>query len=199
VFGIATAGGRRGQTDLDWRAKAALFSLAALIAGASCGAALGALGALLPGQSRVTGASVAALSLAGVGLAQLRPGSRHRLWERDCETAQAWLRHGAVRWAIMNGAALGSGFGSRIGFVSWYAVPLAALAFGSPALGALIYGLYGGVRGFAVWLWIARLRRAGPDREDVLEAILELNGPGKRLSAALLVSLATATVVAAGL
>lgn len=199
MFGIATTGGRRGQSDLDWRVKAGLFSLSALTAGVACGATLGGLGGLLSEQIRITLGSVAALVLAGVGLAQLRPASSFRLLERNCETAQGWLQLGPVWWAIVNGAALGSGFLSRIGFVSWYAVPLASLAFGSPLIGALVYGLYGGVRGFAVWLWLAGLRRTRPRRGDPPEAVLELGGQGKPLSAALLVTLATATIVVAGL
>ncbi len=199
MFGIATAGGRRGQGNLDWRLKAVAFSLAALAAGAACGAALGWLGSLVSARDRIVAISLLALALAAGGLLQLRTGSRHWLWERDCETAQAWLRHGALPWAILNGAALGSGFLSRIGFVSWYAVPLASVAFGSPVLGAILYGSYAGARGFAVWVWIAWLRRPHNDDADPAAVLLGLRAPAQRLSAALLVTVATATVVVAGL
>jgi len=198
VFGIATAGGRRGQGNRDWRVKAALFSLAALGAAAACGAGLGWLGSLIPERGRVVGVSLFAIVFMAAGLAQLRPASRIWLWERDCETAQAWLQLGALRWAIVNGAALGTGFLSRIGVISWYVVPLAAVGFGSPELGAILYGLYGGIRGLAVWLWIAWLRRARSHLGDPVTSVLELGAPGKRLSAALLVALAAATIVVAG-
>lgn len=198
MFGIATAGGRRGQGNLDWRVKALLFSLAALSAGAACGAVLGLLGSLVGERERIVATSLVAVAFAAAGLAQLRPRSSHWLPQRDCETAQGWLRYGAVGWAVLNGGALGTGFLSRIGFISWYAVPLASVAFGSAALGALIYGAYGGVRGFAVWFWLAWLRRSKSGHGDPAAAILRLDAPGKRLSAALVVMLGTATAVVVG-
>ncbi len=117
--------------------------------------------------------------------------------ERDCETSQSWLERGPLAWALMNGAALGSGFLSRIGFVCWYAVPLASFAFGSSVIGALVYGLYAGLRGLGVCVWVRILRGTGLGRNDP-DVFLELSGPGKRLSAALLVTLATATIVIVG-
>ena len=59
------------------------------------------------------------------------------------------MQNGPLWWAIRNGVTLGFGATSRIGFLLWYVVPIGALLFGSPALGAAIYGTYELVRGAA--------------------------------------------------
>jgi hypothetical protein len=64
----------------------------------------------------------------------------------DHETPKSWIHTGPLSWAVLNGATLGSGAGSRIGFAVWYAVPLGALLSGGAVTGALIYGAYGFVR-----------------------------------------------------
>jgi hypothetical protein len=64
----------------------------------------------------------------------------------DRETAVGWLELGPYRWAVRNGAALGLGATSRLGYWLWYLVPVGAFAAGTPLLGAVVYGAYGLVR-----------------------------------------------------
>jgi hypothetical protein len=195
VYGIATAGGHRGQTDFNWRAKGLIFSMAATLAAATAGFALGWGGGQIPESVRVTGASIAALGLLGLGLAVLL-GRTRRLLERNCETPQSWLEYGPVGWAIVNGAALGVGFTSRIGFVAWYAVPVACIGFGDPLLGAVIFGAYGGGRGFSVWLWLVMLKRSR--KADPVRSVLEASGTAKRVGAIQLVTMSAAAIVVVG-
>lgn len=125
IFGITASGGRRGQSNLDWRIKTIAFSLSSTISAGIAGAALGGVGGLLPAEARIGVGALAALVLAVVGLGYLT-GWYHGMIQRNCETAQSWLERGALPWAVRNGAALGVGFMSRLGFVSW-------LPFRSPA------------------------------------------------------------------
>jgi hypothetical protein len=198
MFGIATAGGHRGQTNLDWRFKALIFSVAASVGGAVTGGSLGWLSATIPERSRVTIASVAAVVLGGIALWHLS-GERARMLERDCETAQRWLELGPARWALLNGAALGSGFLSRIGVVSYYALPVACVGFGDPVLGAVVFGTYGIARGFAVWPWLAALRFGDGIAHDTLaESLFRRHTLAKRVGAFVLLVISTVTVVIAG-
>lgn len=198
MLGIATSGGHRGQTHLDWRLKALIFMLAATASGLACGALLAWLGGYLPAGTRVTGGSLAAVALLLVGLWHLAAQSP-RMLERECQTAQSWLERGAVGWAVSNGLALGSGFYSRIGFVSWYAVPLTAVGFGDPVVGALVFGTYAATRGAAAGVWILLEWFFGdPNRRDLADRILAWNAPARPLSAALLVAFAMAAIVIVG-
>ena len=79
--------------------------------------------------------------------------------EINRETSQALLELGPIRWSVVNGAALGVGFVSRIGFAAWYAIPLTAVGFGDPLLGSLVFGAYGAARGLAVWPIFLFMRR----------------------------------------
>ncbi len=123
-------------------AKLTLYVLAGTASGLVAGAALGAIGGLLSPDTRAAIATVLALGAMGVGILELA-GRRLRLIEVDRETPYVWLRQGPLSWAIRNGATIGLGARTRIGFWLWYVIPAGALVGGSPLLGALGYGLYG--------------------------------------------------------
>ncbi len=77
---------------------------------------------------------------------ELVSGRRFRLPQRDRETPQRWLDLGPVRWAVLNGAALGVGAGTRIGMWLWFGMPLLIAWSGNIAFGAIVFGVYGALR-----------------------------------------------------
>jgi len=139
----------RNQAGSNWISKAILFSSSTLLAGLVAGAALGALGSLVPVMARVASGSVA--SVAAVVLGVLSLAGRTRVLHCSRETPQRWVHAGPTRWALRNGATLGVGATTRIGFWLWYAVPFGSMLLANPVLGALVYGIYAGTRGMAVW------------------------------------------------
>ena len=139
----------RNQAGNNWVGTSLLFSSSSLLAGIIAGAALGALGSVIPVPARVAGASV--LSVAAVVAGVLSLVGRTHVLQCNRETPQRWVRAGPVCWALRNGATLGVGATTRIGFWLWYAVPLGALFLAHPVWGALVYGIYAGTRGMAVW------------------------------------------------
>lgn len=97
--------------------------------------------------------------LAGLAVANLAGWLEKPPLQCDRETPQRWVRQGAVPWAVKNGAALGFGGFTRLGFALWYAIPAGAVLLGSPAAGAVLWGLYGLLRAsgaLAIWLVQAR-------------------------------------------
>lgn len=154
MCGIVNPDPLRNQAGLGWRTKAVGYALASLIVATGLGGFLGAVGSTIRWDIRLAVAVVGAFLAIGVGSAELA-GRSVRLPQLHRETPQGWLALGALRWSILNGAALGCGFASRVGFASWYVVPLSALLGGDPVLGAAIYGTYGGVRGIAPWFYLA--------------------------------------------
>lgn len=116
-------------------------------------------------------------------------------WNR--ETPQAWLQYGAVRWSIVNGLALGSGLFSRIGFLGWYLIPLACLAYGNPLAGALIFGTYGLMRGSLIWPMLVILARASA-QTDFSGRLLAQKHAAERASAYLVVCISCLILVAVG-
>lgn len=117
------------------------------------GAILGVIGSYLSLELRVAVATMAGLVAIFVGGLELS-GRSVPVLQLDRETPQQWVHSGPVKWAFWNGASLGLGFTSRLGFWFWYVVPLAALLIGQPMIGAGLYGLYGAARGWAVWLFL---------------------------------------------
>jgi hypothetical protein len=131
--------------------------LAGGAAGAVAGGLLGATAGLVaePHRGIVVGLLCAAVAVGSV----VRPKP---LWERDQETDQGLLRQGPLRWAARNGALLGLGFTSRLGFWTWYLIPLGITLTGEWRLGAVAWGGYGITRlGVAV---VAAYASTGPER-----------------------------------
>lgn len=197
-MGIATPGGRRNHSELDWRIKALLFTISGALGGAVVGLVLGWLGDLVGTPLRLAIASVLALLLLSISVADLT-WKRIRPLERDRETSQAWLHLGAVRWAVLNGFALGMGFTSRIGFIAWYFIPFACFAAGSPTLGAIIFGCYGLARGAAVWLWFAVMNIKKIGQDEVAEPLFARKYIARKVSSYVLATSAMASIVIVGL
>lgn len=135
----------RSTKQAPWWQKTIAAVVGSTAAGALAGAGLGALGATASATAR--SGLVTALAVVGVALSIGGWGAGVKLLPQvDRETEQSLLHHGPLRWAAENGALLGLGFTSRLGTWLWYTVPAAALVSGSPASGALVYGLYGFAR-----------------------------------------------------
>lgn len=196
MFGIATAGGRRGQHGtLGWRAKACVFAGAGLFGGAAAGFLLGVGGSVIPSSGRIGLVSLFAAGAVIYGCAYVMYPDHVALPQRDCETDQGWMDRGELYWAARNGLALGMGFTSRIGIPSWYIVPTASFACGDPLIGGLLFALYGGVRCFLVLAWVAMLKSASSDPTDGILAAAPL---AKKAGAAVLVGVGMAAVIAIG-
>lgn len=133
-----------------------VYSLASSIAGIGSGIALGMMGSFVGLDVRVAVASLLTLVAIGLGSVELLD---RRVQPLQCnhETPQQWVDEGPFRWAIKNGLTLGCGATSRIEFWLWYVIPFGALLVATPLGGAAIYGVYGFLRGVAVWAIIAGL------------------------------------------
>lgn len=157
----------RNQAGRSWISKAIVYSLSSALAGLTAGTLLGIVGGLLPLDLRLAVGSVLAVVALILGTLELF-GRRIKLPQFDCETPQRWIHKGPLRWAIRNGLTLGLGATSRIGFLLWYVIPIGALLFGTPILGAAIYGTYGLIRGVAAPLILLGTLRLKADVSDWL-------------------------------
>lgn len=197
MFGIVNADPNLRQASSSWMGKATVYSLSSGVAGAATGALLGTLGSWLPESGRIAVASLLGIAAAILGGGELYYG-RLRPMQCDRETPQRWLGAGALRWAARNGAALGIGATTRIGFWLWYAIPLAALLYGRPALGAVIYGLYGLVRGGAVWALILGMVLRPSTTPLAFRLLLHI-AVARAAAAAVLLALGLAVAIVVGL
>jgi uncharacterized membrane protein (Fun14 family) len=199
VFVIASSGGHRNQTK-SWRSKSVVFGVGGVAAGIACGGVLGWLGGWALAADERVGLAVIAASVAVVlGVVELA-GRRVPLPQWNRETPQEWMDRGAFTGAFLNGAALGSGFATRIGFWLWYAVPVAALLSGSVVLGVALYGTYAAVRvGVTLLLLVSnrwRTARSGMSLGAITPKILALRPVARTISAWQLLGVATTTLIA---
>jgi hypothetical protein len=153
---MATSGVHRMKRRSSLVAKALVSVAAATAAGALSGWAVALCGQLLILDQR------AQLVLVLAGALIVSPLLRVRLPQRDVETPQALLSRGPLQWAVGNGALLGLGVASRIGFWAWYVLPLGVFALGGPVLGAILWGTYGFTR-LSVLAVVAVSMRHGDD------------------------------------
>jgi hypothetical protein len=175
IYVIMYRGRGRGTHSVHWSVKAIIFAGTATIAGASTGAVLGALGAMVPSDVRAVITAALAISGGAIALVELITGSRGRPWEINRETNQVWMNRGPFVASLLNGMTLGAGWPTRLGFWAWYILPVAAFYTGSFAFGATILGLYGLVRGaFPVLLatYIATIKKG--DAIDVQDRLLTM-------------------------
>lgn len=135
---------RTGQQS-GFQRKLVVYVLAGTASGALAGAAFGSVGSLLPTNTRALLGTGLALGAIVIGIAGVI-GYHPKLLQIDRETPYGWLAPGPLRWAVRNGAAIGFGARTRLGFWLWYVIPLGAFISGSPLLGAIGYGLYGFTR-----------------------------------------------------
>ncbi len=174
---------------MDWRVKALAGVVSAAITGCAAGALLGSVGSLIPLTTRAAGTTLAALAV--VVLAAIRAP----LVQVDHETPQSLLHRGPLIWSTANGSLLGLAVTSRIGFWLWYLVPVTVLASGSPLGGAVIWGVYAGVR-LGTVAAIAMRMRGGDDRvHHVSRALLHAGKPLRQATTA--VAIVAGVVVAA--
>jgi hypothetical protein len=134
------------------------------------------VGGLIPLPVRVAVGMVLALTLVAAPLVLPR-----RVPQLDRETDQNLLSRGPYVWALANGALLGAGFTSRIGYWIWYLVPLGCVIAGSPGLGALIWAGYGFTRlGIAAGLAYRLVHE--PDRmADLQQGAIQRKAEVRRL------------------
>jgi hypothetical protein len=118
-------------------------------AGIAAGAILGLLGSAASDVVRAGAAVITAVVGIAVGAVELT-GRRVPMIQHDRETPFYWKHTGAIGWALRQGAALGFGARTRLGFWLWYVIPVGALISASPLLGAAGYGLYGFTRTVSV-------------------------------------------------
>lgn len=178
----------------NWRLKGLVYSVSALVAAAAFGAFLGFLGAMLPVALRAVGGLLFALASMLIGTLQLL-FARPRVIQFDRETPRSWLYSGPYRWAVLNGSTLGVGLTTRIAFWLFYAIPIVAVLCGSPVLGALTYGVYGGTRGFAVWPMLYR----STGRRTNTEYLSCQRGRALMVTNALLIAVGAYALLALGL
>jgi hypothetical protein len=117
-------------------AAATVFLLSGVLAAAAAGAALGGVAALFPTAARVV---LALLAIAVIGY---RAMWRAAPWQWDRETPASWLDHGDWRTAAYNGATLGAGCLTRIGFWAFYLLPVAVIVHGGAVAGAVVFAAY---------------------------------------------------------
>ncbi|MGA2009472.1 MAG: hypothetical protein ABSH51_02900 [Solirubrobacteraceae bacterium] len=133
----------------SWRLTATAFAVAAVAAGALAGAALGAIGSLLPGGSSWRGVVLAA-ALVVAAVCDATP-LRRRLPSSRRQVNEDWLRR-------YRGWVYGAGFGAQFGLgvativtsAAVYAAVAATLLCGSVAVGALIGAGFGVVRALSL-------------------------------------------------
>lgn len=142
IYVIRYRGVFRGRQFSNWRMRAGILALSAVLTGVGLGAALGWLGGVAGADVRAGVAAAFAVGGIAVSAVELARGRRLPLLQRSRETNRDWMRFGAAVSAAMNGVAMGAGFVTRIGYWLWYAVPVSAFAIGSPAAGALLFGVY---------------------------------------------------------
>jgi hypothetical protein len=185
----------RNQASRSWQAKLTTYIVASAIGGTSVGVLLGLLGSTLPDDVRI--ALVTALAVGGCLYGAAEGLGRYpKLLQRDTETPQRWMDRGPLRWAWLNGGALGLGFTTRLGFALWYVVPASSLLSGSPLLGALIYGVYGLMRGAGALLIIFAARRS--NFGTVSGFLLDAKVSAKALAGHILLAISIATLIVAG-
>ena len=159
--------GERGR-QATWGITVTFFLLGATAAAAAAGAGAGALGGvLLPALgSRARFAALAVALLAAIALdaggARI-PGPLRQVDERWLDEYRGWV------YGAGFGAQLGLGFTTIVSSAATYVALIAAALTGEAAVGALVFGCFGAVRGLSL-LAAARVQR--PDQLVALHAAL---------------------------
>jgi len=187
--------GERGRGS-TWGVTMVAFALAATAAGATAGAAMGAVGRTLfgsgGGHARLAVLAIAMLvALALDARPEGAPGPHRQVNERWLDEFRGWV------YGLGFGAQLGVGVTTVVSSAATYAAMLAALESGGAWRGALVLGSFGAVRGLTP-LVAAGVRR--PDQLIALHARLDrLRRPAARgglAALAALVVVATAGALA---
>lgn len=172
-----------------------VYALAGTIAGAVAGAATGAMGNAVSDPVRFSLGTLLGAVAVGVGVRALR-AERSAPLQCDRETPKEWVDRGPLAWPILNGAALGFGATTRLGFWLWYAIPIGCFLLAAPAAGAVIWGSYGLTRtAAAAVIWHVQARH----RDHDLTGILSLRASADRAAASMTVVLGFAGLLLLGL
>jgi len=144
----------------------------------------------------VRAAVVTVFALVGLMIGTLEVlGKRVPILQRDGETPISWLAKSPYLWAVQNGASLGVGAGSRLGFWLWYVIPVGAFASGTPMVGAACFGLYGLVRAGGVAGLLRIVQKHGLQEVSVLESY----GTMRQLTSWMLLAVSGAAAIVVGL
>jgi len=192
-MGIAVSDVHQAKHRLGFRGKLLAYGSAGTTAGALAGGLIGLAGSLLGADLRAALATVLGMVAIAIGLLELT-GRRLPIPQADRETPFAWLDISALFWSVRNGAALGFGARSRLGFWLWYVVPLGAFLSADALIGAVGYGIYGATRTFGAGL-VYRLEKR---REGRATELLKLNPKARLLAAGTLVIVGIVTLLAVG-
>lgn len=187
----------QNQAGRSWQIKATTYLIASMAGAALSGAGVGWLGQAVAYDARVVAALLLAVVATVIATLELA-GRRLAVLQCDRETPQSWIHQGAIGWALRNGLALGCGALSRVGFWSWYVVPVSAFLLADPAVGALIYASYGAARGLGAWAYLVAgmSLRARLDFDDLVLWVLSQRNRAQLTGAAHLLGLAVAAVIA---
>jgi hypothetical protein len=174
-----------------------MFALSAGLGGVAAGALFGWIGSSVPAGVRAAVSVVLLSGLVAAGGVEIL-GRGVSLPQLDRETNQSWLHLGSIGWPVVNGLALGAGFLSRIGFLLWYLLPILCFAIGELTGGALVLGVYGFVRGAAVFGWFAYMNACQVGQGEVFEQLTDRKSQGQLISAWSAVSLGAVALFIVG-
>ena len=183
--------GERGRQS-RWGLTVSAFLLGATAAGAGAGALLGAAGSLTTDVGGLGGRARLALLIAVLAAAVATeaflprvPGPRRQVNERWLDEFRGWV------YGVGFGAQLGLGLTTVVSSAATYVAIAAAFLLADPALGALVLGVFGAIRG-ATPLMTAGVRR--PEQLRALHLRLErLRAPAARGSLTALIALLAVT------
>jgi hypothetical protein len=140
--------GERGR-GFSWKVTATAFAVGAVGSGALAGAAVGALGSLLPGGSAWRGLALAVV-LAMTVVFDATP-LRGRLPSSSRQVNEDWLgRYRGWVYGIGFGAQLGVGVATIVTSAAVYATAATALLCSDPLIGALIGAIFGVLRALSL-------------------------------------------------
>lgn len=146
----------RGEpTEQNWRVGAVVFTASSTAAGAVFGAALGALGDIVPDTAALTLTGILGVTLLLLGSIEVL-GGRPWLPQRDRETPGSWLALPYVLRNATTASLLGIGVTTRAGYVLTLMVPVLAFLSGSAVTGLAIFATYSLTRGVMAALVTAR-------------------------------------------
>lgn len=168
--------------------------MASAAAGFVVGTAVGSLGGALPSPVTAAIATVLYMAIALGALTRATP------WPQfNRETEQRLLHAGPVGWSLWNGALLGLGFTSRIGFWSWYLLPIGALLVDEPFIGGLVWALYGGARMSVAFAAAYVMRRQTAGMVSVSTNLLTQRAQARSITRAVSVALSLTAVLIVGI
>jgi MFS family permease len=184
--------GERGRQS-RWGVTMTAFVVGATAAGAALGALLGVVGAVAFGDGfsgRARLGVFAVVVCAGVVVEVLPrriPGPRRQVNEHWLDEFRGWV------YGLGFGAQLGLGVTTIVTSAATYVTLLAAVLTGDPALGAVVVGIYGALRGMTP-LVSARVQR--PEQLFAMHRWIERRrGSAARVSTALLAAVLVASTV----